>query len=227
MAKSAVEAFEKIDWSVFGPGPVFGLDEVGRGCLAGPVVAGAACLLSEEWVEEMTDSKLLSEKRREELAPKIMASHLIGIGFASVEEIDRINILQASLLAMKRAVAELEQKMQKRAGHLLIDGTFKVPGLEVRQTTFIKGDLRVAPISAAAICAKVHRDRWMKEIGREFPHYAFDENKGYASHHHRQAIATHGPSVWHRRSFRGVREHLPGYRPESDSTERKSFDLND
>jgi ribonuclease HII len=198
-----------VNWKILGPGPLFGVDEVGRGCLAGPVVAGAACLLSDELVDEMTDSKLLSEKQREDLAPRIQEKHLVGIGFASVEEIDEINILQASLLAMKRAVHELEKQMKRKAGHLLIDGTFKIPGLRTKQTTYVQGDLRVAPISAAAIVAKVYRDRWMKEIGKEHPHYGFEEHKGYASPKHRRAIADHGPCLWHRKTFSGVREYLP------------------
>lgn len=203
---SVKEPLEPVDWKALGPGPLIGVDEVGRGCLAGPVVAGAALLLSDELIHELTDSKLLSEAQRENLAPRIEKAHLVGIGFASVEEIDRINILQASLLAMKRAVEALEEKAGQKASRLLIDGTFRIPGLSSPQSTFVQGDLRVAPISAAAIVAKVYRDRWMKEIAREYPHYGFEAHKGYGSPKHREAIARLGPCKWHRLSFKGVKE---------------------
>ena len=193
---------------------------MGRGCLAGPVVAGAVLLLSEEIVSELTDSKLLSEQRREKLSPQIETHHLVGIGFATPEEIDELNILQASLLAMKRAAEALEVKWGGTPGHLLIDGTFKIPGVLVPQKTFIQGDLRVAPISAASIVAKVFRDRWMKQLGQEFPNYGFEKHKGYASSMHREAIAKWGPTPWHRRSFRGVREYCLG--PSSENERQKS-----
>jgi ribonuclease HII len=135
----------------------------------------------------------------------------VAIGFATVEEIDQINILQASLLAMKRAVAALEGLMQTQAQHLLIDGTFRIPGLKHKQTTFVKGDLRLAPISAASIVAKVHRDQWMKKIGLEYPDYGFEGHKGYASPTHKKAIAEKGPCIWHRRSFSGVKEYLAAH----------------
>lgn len=199
--------WEKVDWRSYGPGLVVGLDEVGRGCLAGPVVASAVVLLSDELNGELTDSKLLSENQRESQSEKIRASHHFGIGFASVEEIDRINILQASLLAMKRALEEIETKLGTKASHLLIDGTFRIPGIAHKQTTFVKGDLRVAPISAASVVAKVHRDRWMKEIALSHPQYGFDGHKGYASPQHKKAIEQFGPCEWHRRSFSGVKEY--------------------
>lgn len=207
-AKLLALEFEPVDWKVLGPGPIIGVDEVGRGCLAGPVVAGAALLRSEEGLEFLTDSKLLSEKQREEYAPLIEQAHWVGIGVASVEEIDSINILQASLLAMRRAVEELEKKMNAKAGHVLIDGNKAIPRFQRRQTTFVKGDLRVAPISAAAIVAKVFRDRMMRELGGQFPHYGFESHKGYASPVHKKAIADHGPCLWHRKTFAGVKEHL-------------------
>lgn len=200
--------YEPVDWKALGPGPIIGVDEVGRGCLAGPVVAGAALLRSDEGLQFLTDSKLLSEKQRETYAPLIEQAHWVGIGVASVEEIDAINILQASLLAMKRAVEELEKRMNAKAGHLLIDGNKAIPRFDRRQTTFVKGDLRVAPISAAAIVAKVFRDRMMRELGGQFPHYGFESHKGYASPIHKEAIAQHGPCLWHRKTFAGVKEHL-------------------
>jgi ribonuclease HII len=186
---------------------VIGVDEVGRGCLAGPVYASAMILQSDELNDLVTDSKLLSEARREELAETILEKHLVGIGTASVQEIDELNILQASLLAMRRAVAKLKVK----EGHVLVDGNQRIPGLKgFEQTTVIKGDLRVAPISAASIVAKVARDRLMKELGVQFPVYGFEEHKGYSTPSHKQNIVLHGPCQWHRRSFSGVKEFLEG-----------------
>lgn len=206
--KNPQEIYEMINWKSFSPGPVIGVDEVGRGCLAGPVYAAAACLKSDDLIEHFTDSKLISEKRREELSPMILDAHWVGIGHASVEEIDQINILQASLLAMKRAVEQVEKQMQKKAGHVLVDGNFKIPGLTVKQTTIIKGDLRCAPISAASIVAKVTRDLLMKELGAEYPQYGFEKHKGYASPIHKKSIAQFGPIAVHRKSFAGVKEYL-------------------
>jgi len=205
-----VISLEPVDWKTFSPAPVVGVDEVGRGCLAGPVYAAAACLRSDVLVEQLTDSKLLSEKRREILAPQILEQHWVGIAFATVEEIDEINIFQASLLAMKRAVLELEKKMGQVAGHVLVDGSFRVPGLARVQTPLIKGDLRCAPISAASIVAKVTRDHLMKEYGEKFPQYGFEKHKGYASPTHKKAIQISGPCLLHRRTFSGVKEYLPG-----------------
>ena len=198
-----------MDHTTFAPAPIVGVDEVGRGCLAGPVYAGAVCLRSDDSLLLLTDSKLLSEKRRDEIAPLILNSHWVGIGSASVEEIDELNILQASLLAMKRAVEELEKQMGFSAGHVLVDGNQKIPDLKRPQTTLVKGDLRCLPISAASIVAKVARDQLMRDLAEKFPVYGFEKHKGYGCKTHRDAIATHGPSVWHRQSFRGVKEHLP------------------
>jgi len=197
-----------VQWKKFSPGPVVGVDEVGRGCLAGPVYAAAVFLHSDILIEHLTDSKLISEKRREELAPQILEHHSAGIGFATVEEVDELNIHQASLLAMRRAVESLELLMKKPAGHLLIDGNFRIPGLKHRQTTLIKGDLRCAPISAASIVAKVTRDRLMKELGSQYPQYGFENHKGYASAVHKKAIEKWGPNHLHRKSFSGVKEFL-------------------
>jgi len=196
----------KIDHRTYTPSPVVGVDEVGRGCLAGPVYAGAVCLKSDQLIESLTDSKLISEKRREFLAPLILESHWCGIGFATVEEVDELNILQASLLAMHRAVMALEKNMGAVAGHVLVDGNQRIPDLKVAQTTVIKGDIRCLPISAASIIAKVARDTVMKQLAQEFPAYGFEKHNGYGSEFHRQAIATHGVLALHRKSFRGVKE---------------------
>lgn len=207
-SKKSEIVYEPVDWKSFLPAPVVGVDEVGRGCLAGPVYAAAVCLKSDHLVEQFTDSKVLSEKRREELAPLILEHHWVGVGFATVEEIDEINIFQASLLAMKRAVAKLEKEMKSVTGHLLVDGSFKVPGLKCHQTTLVKGDLRCASISAASIVAKVTRDRLMKEMSAKYPAYGFESHKGYACPSHKKIIAEVGPCIVHRRSFSGVKEHL-------------------
>ena len=203
-AKSSPK-FSKIDWRTYSPVPIIGVDEVGRGCLAGPVYAAAVIFRSEELSNLVTDSKLLSEERREELAAKILRAHQVGIGSASVEEIDELNILQASLLAMKRAVESLGVS----GCHVLVDGNQKIPGLRgFQQTAIVKGDLRVAPISAASIVAKVTRDRLMKELGEKFPHYGFEAHKGYSTPNHKESIVQHGPCEWHRKSFAGVKEYV-------------------
>ena len=199
---------DRVDWRSIHPAPIVGVDEVGRGCLAGPVYAAAVCLKSDSGTHLLTDSKVLSERRREELAPQICHEHWVGVGFATVEEIDQINIFQASLLAMKRAVIALENEMKQVTGHLLVDGSFKVPGLTCEQTTLVKGDLRCAPISAASIVAKVTRDRLMKELALLHPAYGFESHKGYASPAHRKVIEEIGPCQIHRQTFSGVKEHL-------------------
>jgi ribonuclease HII len=203
-AKEKVD-LPKIDWRKFSPTPVIGVDEVGRGCLAGPVYAAAVIFDSTELKNTVTDSKLLSEERREELFELIKEKHQVGIGYATVEEIDEINILQASLLAMKRAI----EALGVTSGHVLVDGNQKIPNLVgFEQTTVIKGDLRVAPISAASIVAKVTRDRLMKELGAKFPVYGFQDHKGYSTPVHKQSIVDHGPCDHHRKSFAGVKEYV-------------------
>jgi ribonuclease HII len=199
---------KKVKYEEYSPHPIVGVDEVGRGCLAGPVFAAAVCLKSDSSNHFLTDSKLISEKRREEFAPLIIAEHWTGIGSASVEEIDELNILQASLLAMQRAVLELEKQMGVRSGHILVDGNQRIPYFERQQTTVIKGDLRCLPISAASIVAKVARDTLMRELSKDFPVYGFESHKGYGSEAHRKAISIHGPISHHRKSFSGVREYV-------------------
>ncbi len=199
-----------IQWKRFA-GPVVGVDEVGRGCLAGPVYAAAAILTSDALIEKLTDSKLLRESAREVLAPQIQQQHKVCVGIASVEEIDEINILQASLLAMKRAVLGLEEMIGAQSGTVLIDGSFKIPDFGRTQKTIVKGDLRCAPISAASIVAKVARDRLMKDFGVQYPGYGFEKHKGYASPVHRQAIREKGPTDIHRKTFGGVKEYLIQY----------------
>lgn len=200
------KSYPAIDWKTFLPAPVIGIDEVGRGCLAGPVYAAAVYFNSDILTELVTDSKLLSEARREELSSEILKHHQVGIGVASVQEIDEINILQASLLAMRRAVKNLGVD----SGHLLIDGNMRIPRMArtFTQTPVVKGDLRVALISAASIVAKVARDQLMKELSRKYPQYGFEFHKGYGTKDHQQTIAEHGPCKLHRRSFSGVKEYF-------------------
>ena len=195
----------EIDWQDFGPAPVIGVDEVGRGCLAGPVYAAAVIFNPKIDVSEYTVSKLMSEARREEMALQISEFHRSGIGFATVEEIDQLNIFHASQLAMVRAI----EKLKIRRGHVLVDGKFTLPGLKgLKQTAIIKGDLRCKPISAASILAKVTRDQLMKTLHQEFPVYGFAKHKGYATPAHKELIKINSPCLWHRRSFAGVKEHI-------------------
>ena len=134
-----------------------------------------------------------------------MAEHQVGIGFASVEEIEELNILQASFLAMKRAIKCLALE----TGIVLVDGHLKIPNLKrFEQHAIVKGDLRLAPISAASIVAKVTRDSLMKEFSREYPEYGFEVHKGYATEVHRKAIQKNGPTKLHRKTFGGVKEFL-------------------
>ncbi len=199
---------QTIDWKLFTPAPVVGVDEVGRGCLAGPVYAAAVSLRSDEYVEMMTDSKLISEKKRPDIASKILEAHWVGVGFATPEEIDKINILQASFLAMRRALAELQSVMKAELGAVLVDGNQRIPGINTKQIPIVKGDLRCSPISAASIVAKVARDRLMVELAEEFPQYGFERHKGYAAPVHRKAIQELGPTRIHRKTFGGVKEFL-------------------
>lgn len=177
------------------------MDEVGRGCLAGPVVAAAVILTQPYKRRIYRDSKLLSEDRREELYKRITANYAWCVGIASVAEIEEINILRASLLAMKRAV----QGLKVKCGHILVDGRFVIPNLKgFEQTALIQGDLRAENISAASIVAKVTRDRIMRELAEKFPHYGFDENKGYGTPSHRRALEKMGACEHHRKTFNGV-----------------------
>ena len=176
---------------------ICGVDEAGRGPLAGPVCAAAVSLPKGLEIPGLNDSKKLTEKRREELFPVICEKAIAyGIGTASQEEIDEINILQATYLAMERAMAQLEGK----AHIALIDGNrAKDFGLPVQ--TVVKGDSRSANIAAASILAKVTRDRYMLEMAKEYPQYGFEIHKGYGTKQHYQALREHGHCAIHRRTF--------------------------
>jgi len=183
---------------------VAGIDEAGRGPLAGPVVAAAVILPEHFDLPGLTDSKKLTEKKREQLFGPIRQQALaVGVGFAHAEEIDEINILQATVQSMCRAVARLKVTPQ----HLLIDGITPLP-LSIDQQTIKKGDSRSLSVAAASVIAKVVRDRMMKVYARHYPDYGFEGHKGYGSARHRQLIAEHGPCPLHRKTFGGVREHL-------------------
>ena len=183
---------------------VAGIDEAGRGPLAGPVVAAAVILPETFDLPGLDDSKKLSEKQRERLFPLIRSQALaIGVGFSPPTEIDRINILQATLRGMCLAI----ERLRRPADFLLVDGITPVP-LPLPQQTLKKGDSRSLSIAAASIVAKVVRDRVMVAYDRRYPGYGFARHKGYGSRDHLEAIARLGPSPLHRLSFGGVREHL-------------------
>lgn len=184
---------------------VVGVDEVGRGCLAGPVYAAAVILDLNQDFSAYTDSKKLTAKRREVLSSHIFRHHQAAIGVASVDEITEFNIFQASMLAMRRAISSLQ--LSGRI-HVLVDGHLKIPELKYDQTPLVKGDLRASPIAAASIVAKVARDRLMAETAKVFPHYGFEKHKGYCTKEHKEAIKVWGPCKLHRPSFSGVKEYL-------------------
>jgi ribonuclease HII len=189
---------------------IVGVDEVGIGCLAGPVVAAATILPTvparsklAKSLAKLNDSKKLNHETRKELSLLLHDHAYYSIASASVEEIDEINILQAGLLAMKRAVSDLMAKVFHISPNIivLVDGNKKIPHHEIEQICIIQGDAQSASIAAASVIAKVFRDEWMQNLALEHPHYLWHSNKGYGSSAHRQAIAEHGLSIWHRRSF--------------------------
>jgi len=184
---------------------IAGCDEVGRGPLAGPVVAASVILPSDCDPSLFIDSKQLSHKRRLELYQLLCGiKAAIGIGIVSVQKIDEINILQASLLAMKRSVEQLTAS-GSAPDYILVDGKFEIP-LTTPQLTLVKGETKSGSIAAASIVAKVTRDAIMDTLDARYPGYGFNRHKGYPTRLHRQAIATIGPSEVHRTTFRGVKE---------------------
>jgi ribonuclease HII len=182
------------------PGLVAGVDEAGRGPLAGPVVAAAVILDDQNPIHGLADSKVLTARKREQLYDEIRAKALCcSIAEASVAEIDEINILQATMLAMRRAVEGLRLKPAK----VLVDGN-RLPVLDMLAEAIVKGDSKVAAISAASILAKVTRDRWCAELDAQYPQYGFAGHKGYGTAEHLQALQAHGACPEHRRSFSPV-----------------------
>ncbi len=191
-----------LQWEV--AGLVAGVDEAGRGPLAGPVVAAAVILDELQPIKGLADSKILTARRREQLFDEIRAKALCcSIAQASVEEIEQLNILQATLLAMRRAVEGLRLKPTL----VLVDGN-RLPVLTVRAEAIVKGDALVAAISAASILAKVHRDRWCADIDVQYPQYGFAQHKGYGTAQHLAALTEHGVCPQHRKTFRPVAEVL-------------------
>ncbi|GBE16397.1 ribonuclease HII [bacterium BMS3Abin15] len=200
-----------------GYGLIIGIDEAGRGPLAGPVVACAAAVRKSEILnpeagtEELNlvrDSKTLSEKQREKLFGFIMDNFHVGVGICDHETVDRVNILEASFLAMKKAFADLRRNRNKEFGTrkddkiiIILDGNKKIPNFSMEQRAITGGDKYVKSISAASIIAKVTRDRMMKEMHEKYPEYNFAKHKGYGTKLHKEMIANHGPCEIHRRSF--------------------------
>ena len=180
---------------------VAGVDEVGRGPLAGPVLAACAVLPADWDIPGLDDSKKLSEKKRNEMFQIISDRALaIGIGMEDNNTIDEINILNATKQAMRQAVAEAEKQLGEAIGHILVDAV-KIEGIDNEQTAIIKGDAKSISIAAASIIAKVTRDNMMKEYALEYPHYAFESNKGYGTKAHYQGINEHGITPIHRKTF--------------------------
>ncbi|PUE47043.1 ribonuclease HII [Limnohabitans sp. 2KL-1] len=181
-----------------------GVDEAGRGPLAGPVVAAAVILDDLNPISGLNDSKKLTAKRRERLFDDIRARALcFSIAQATVEEIDQLNILQATMLAMKRAVEGLRLRPQI----VLVDGN-RLPALDIRAEAIVQGDALVAAISAASILAKVHRDRLCNLMHERYPVYGFDQHKGYGTAQHLAALQAHGPADCHRKTFAPVARSL-------------------
>lgn len=176
-----------------------GCDEAGRGCLCGPVSCAAVILPADFQCPELNDSKQLSEKRRAQLRPIIEAQALAwAVVMVEAEEIDRINILQASITGMHRALDQLSLRPQ----HILVDGNKFRQYKDIPHTTVVKGDATYMSIAAASILAKTHRDELMERLAEEFPDYGWDVNKGYPTKAHRAAIATYGVTPYHRLTFR-------------------------
>ena len=180
-----------------------GVDEVGRGCLAGPVVSAAVILNNKIDLELIKDSKKINFENRLKIAAVIKKNSYYGIGVASVEEIFEINILQAALLSMKRAV----DKLSKKPGLILIDGPFAPKGLK-NYKTIVKGDEKIKCISAASIIAKTYRDLLMIKLSEKFSHYAWDRNFGYGTKAHLEGLKKFGITSHHRRGFRPIHNML-------------------
>ncbi|MFA5925301.1 MAG: ribonuclease HII [Parcubacteria group bacterium] len=201
--------YEKKYWKE-GARFIAGVDEAGRGPLAGPVVAGAVVIEPEifESIKDdskyklIRDSKTLSARQREKAYEMITGNFKWGVGWSSEETIDRINILQAAFLAMKKAISDVKRKIGNEMDVLLIDGRGLVPNVSTRQENIVGGDKFVFSISAASIIAKVTRDRMMIELHEKFPAYGFAKHKGYGTKMHFEMIGKHGPCEIHRKSFK-------------------------
>lgn len=181
---------------------VIGTDEAGRGPGAGPVFAAAVCFTSyDEKLEKLNDSKQLSEKVREELFDVIKENSIYAIYQGSVEEIEKLNILKTSLLTMNRSCSDVISKLNSESVLVLVDGNKKIWDFKYSQETIVKGDSKSASIAAASVLAKVSRDRFMKELDKEYPQYCWAENKGYMTKSHLDAVDKYGLCKWHRKKF--------------------------
>ncbi|MFH1822145.1 MAG: ribonuclease HII [Patescibacteria group bacterium] len=186
------------------------IDEAGRGPLAGPVVAACVlisdgCMMKNKELKNIKDSKKLTAKKREELYDVILEEfNEVGIGICDQQTIDKINILQASFLAMKKAISSLKE----RPDFIILDGGFPIPNFSLKQKNIIKGDAKVFSIAAASIIAKVTRDRIMNEMHEKYPQYGFKEHKGYGTRQHFECLRMYGPCPIHRLSFKPVKNIL-------------------
>lgn len=195
--KQRIEAMKSFEHQYEHLGYVCGIDEVGRGPFAGPVVAGAVIIPKDCDILYINDSKKLSEKKREELYEEIMEKAVaVQVGYASPARIDEINILQATYEAMREAVSKLPVTPQ-----ILLNDAVTIPGITIPQVPIIKGDAKSVSIAAASIIAKVTRDRLMREYDKIMPEYGFASNKGYGSREHIEALRTYGATPIHRKSF--------------------------
>lgn len=185
---------------------LIGTDEAGRGPGAGPVFAAAVCFPNMDktlfrLLDKLNDSKQLSEKNREELFDIILKNSIYSVHQGSVEEIERLNILQCSLLTMKKACNDVISELKSEKVIVLVDGNKKIPSSSFFQQTVVKGDSKSAAVAAASVLAKVSRDRFMKVLDKEFPWYSWAENKGYMTNSHLEAVDKYGLCKWHRRKF--------------------------
>lgn len=183
-----------------------GCDEAGRGCLAGPVVAAAVILDPKNPIEGLDDSKKITEAKREKLRPEVEAKALAwAVGIVTNEEIDQINILKGSFVAMHRALDQLKPK----AKFIVVDGNRFIPYKKIPHECIVKGDGKYQNIAAASILAKTHRDEIMRKLHNQYPYFGWDKNKGYPTKQHRLALREHGATEWHRMSFRLLQPELP------------------
>ena len=182
---------------------IAGIDEAGRGPWAGPVVSAAVILNEKNIPDGLNDSKKLSEKKRLSLYSSIYNFHSVGVGISSIEEIDSMNVLQATFLSMKRAVEDLNPQPE----YILVDGNLD-PGLNFKTKCIIKGDSISISIAAASVIAKVTRDNLMLKLDKEFPNYNWKKNKGYGTAEHRNALELYGPCKYHRKSFSPINKML-------------------
>ena len=179
---------------------IAGVDEVGRGCLAGPVFAAAVILNKNINIKDIKDSKKITFKKRILLSEYIKKNSIYAVGKASVKEINKINILNASLLSMKRAL----DKLKLKPSIIYIDGLFAPKDLEIKHKTFVKGDEKIPCISAASIVAKTTRDLFMMQLGKKFPKYKWNKNFGYGTAEHLNGIQKHGITIHHRKNFKPI-----------------------